>query len=141
MPRSKTYCARGAGHPPPCATPERMEKQRSYARTRERVVTPKDKARWNRAHKFTRLGITEERFNQMLEEQGYTCAMCREPFGDDYPQVDHDQCGRCIRGLLCLRCNTALGYIELYGDLAKAYLGRPASLVGGRGFEPPTSTV
>jgi hypothetical protein len=64
--------------------------------------------------------------------------MCHEPFGDAFPQADHDHrccekqvkataktCGECIRGLLCFRCNTALGYIEKYGGLAKAYLDRP----------------
>jgi len=35
-----------------------------------RVVPPEDKARWYRAHKFNRYGITPDRFNQMLEGQG-----------------------------------------------------------------------
>jgi Recombination endonuclease VII len=137
MPRKKTYCERGAGPPPPCATPEAMERQRQRAAAARpsRVVTPDAKARWNRAHKFVRLGITEERFNELLEVQGYACAMCRAPFGDAFPQVDHDHnccepdptghaksCGKCVRGLLCFRCNTALGYVEMYGDLARAYI-------------------
>jgi Recombination endonuclease VII len=64
----------------------------------------------------------------MLEAQGYACAMGREPFEENQLiYVDHDhaccpvppgaqttRCGKCVRGLLCFRCNTALGYIEAY---------------------------
>ena len=72
----------------------------------------------------------------MLEEQGYACAMGGEPFQDgDMIYIDHDHtlgchpgekeaCDRCRRGLLCLRCNVAVGYIERYDDLARAYLGK-----------------
>ena len=73
----------------------------------------------------------------MLEEQDYACAMCPTLFEDGDPVfIDHDHnccpdekrsCGRCVRGLLCLRCNVAVGYIERYGDLARAYLGKTAT--------------
>lgn len=72
----------------------------------------------------------------MLEAQGHACAMCAKTFGEgDRIFADHDHtccpkqvkataktCGRCVRGLLCFRCNTALGYIENYGALARQYL-------------------
>jgi hypothetical protein len=29
-----------------------------------------------------------------------------------------------VRGLLCLTCNIALGYIEAYGETARAYLSQ-----------------
>lgn len=58
--------------------------------------------------------------------------MCFRPFeeGQD-PSIDHDHgcctdekssCGRCVRGLLCLSCNTALGIIQSKYELALAYL-------------------
>lgn len=68
------------------------------------------------------------------EAQGYACATCHEPSGDAFPRADHNHtchefqpkaqaraCEKCFRGLPCFRCNTALGYIEKYGALAKAY--------------------
>jgi hypothetical protein len=77
----------------------------------------------------------------MLAGQGQACAMCRRPFKKgERVCADHDHaccppspttaktCGKCIRGLLCFRCNTALGYIELYRDRADAYLARSAAL-------------
>jgi recombination endonuclease VII len=140
MPRKQANCARGAGHPPPCATPEAMERQRQRAAervlVRGRSVNPVVKFRWRQAYKLQRYGLTKERFDQMLESQGYACAMGGEPFDEDQRIfIDHDHaccpvspraqtrcCGKCVRGLLCFRCNTALGYVEMYGELARAYL-------------------
>ena len=34
-------------------------------------------------------------------------------------------CGKCVRGLLCLSCNTTLGLIERKYELAQAYLDNP----------------
>jgi hypothetical protein len=143
MPRKQTYCARGAGHPPPCATPEAMERQRQRAAERRptRVVASEAKARWNKTHKFVRFGITEERFEEMLEAQGHACAICREPFRDQRVCLDHDHaccpvpakgharsCGKCLRGLLCVRCNTWLGLMETYGRAVGEYLAGSAKM-------------
>ena len=65
MPRKQANCARGAGHPPPCATPEAMERQRQRAAERVlvhgRSVNPVVKALWRQAYKLQRYGLTEER--------------------------------------------------------------------------------
>jgi hypothetical protein len=117
-------------------TRERKTTRRHGTRTRD---DPAAKARWNRAHRFIRLGISEERFNELLEEQGDACAICREPFDDRRICADHDHsccpaqpkssaktCGECVRGLLCVRCNTWLGWMEKYGERARAYLDSSA---------------
>src|SRR6185437_1040200 len=62
--------------------------------------------------------LTVKEFDRILEEQDGACAIC----GEDEPTkkgwaVDHDHgccpgavtCGNCIRGILCSRCNQALG--------------------------------
>lgn len=112
-----------------------MEEARARRRGVKRVVTKEEKARWTKSHKFVRLGIAEGKFNELLAVQRYACAMCLKPFEGERPQVDHDHsccprrdkkptrtCGKCIRGLLCFRCNTALGYYERYGIRAEIYL-------------------
>jgi hypothetical protein len=140
MPRKQTYCARGPDHPPPCATPEAMERQRTRNAGRERIRPPEAVKRWRAKFRLSRYGLTDETFSRLLEIQQNACAMCFEPFQDGQPVfVDHDHaccpdekksCGRCVRGLLCLRCNVALGYIERMGELARSYLDRPPALVG-----------
>ncbi len=64
-------------------------------------------------------GLTEEDYEAMDEVQGHACAICdgqddrvRED-GTPYPlSVDHDHSTNRIRGLLCHRCNTALGLFK-----------------------------
>lgn len=74
-------------------------------------------------------------YSELLATQGGRCAMCRqEPSDTRNMSVDHDHsccpgehsCGNCVRGLLCLRCNTTLGLIEDEDLMRRAftYLGR-----------------
>jgi hypothetical protein len=61
--------------------------------------------------------LTPEQFDAMLAAQGGCCAICRaaEPGGRRVGTwcVDHDHETGAVRGLLCARCNRALG---LFGD-------------------------
>jgi hypothetical protein len=137
MPRAKTHCARRPEHTPPCASPERLAgwRQRGAKNRTNRVVPPETKARWNRVYRHSRYNITQRQFDWLMEVQGYACAMCPEPFTEDSVIcIDHDHaccpgekksCGKCIRGLLCLSCNAALGHIERKLKLAQAYLAEP----------------
>lgn len=128
-------CARTQGHGGPCASPESMENHRAHRRGQKRTYDPEAVLRWRSGYRFTKYGLTEEAFRARLASQGGTCAMCHEPFkGDQRIYVDHDHaccpdegrsCGKCVRGLLCLRCNAALGHIERMRDLAEAYLSDP----------------
>jgi hypothetical protein len=97
-----------------------------------RRTDPAARTRWNLAYKFSRYGMTQEQFDELLEEQGHACAMCLADFEDGQRIcIDHDHacceeekssCGECLRGLLCLSCNTALGQIEKKYEMARAYL-------------------
>lgn len=140
MPRKKARCARVRGHKGECRTQAALADHRWQKKTERRRGSREEqlanRRRWNRTYKFTRLGITEEEFNALLEKQGHACAICRSPFEDGKRIcADHDHaccpvqphaiaktCGKCIRGLLCVKCNTWLGWMEKYGDLARVYL-------------------
>ena len=57
-------------------------------------------------------GVTPEQFEQMLEQQGGTCAICATDQWDSKgrgPSVDHDHATGKVRGLLCASCNNGLG--------------------------------
>lgn len=96
---------------------------------------------WARANKKKTQGHTryhkyrlrEEDFIDLIEKQSGLCAICEEEFTGT-PYVDHDHsccdsvptCGNCVRGLLCSRCNTFVGYIEKKNvtDKAVEYLSK-----------------
>jgi hypothetical protein len=136
MPRAKEYCARRPGHEDDCRTAAAMADNR--ARKTERRIGQRDpdaRRRWNQTYKLSRYGLTQADFDRLLEVQDYACAMCHEPFTEGQPIfIDHDHaccpgekssCGRCVRGLLELGCNIALGYIERRYEMARAYLDSP----------------
>ena len=58
--------------------------------------------------------ISEEQYNELLDEQGGCCAICRRP--QDYFRkrfaVDHNHETGKVRGLLCPNCNQALGHMR-----------------------------
>lgn len=74
-----------------------------------------------RSNLWYKYRLTVEAYEALLEAQGSACAICRIGAPTDIRtsrfHVDHDHaccpgtrsCGKCIRGLLCHACNTALG--------------------------------
>jgi len=71
----------------------------------------------HRKHLLDVYGITEDHYMQILEEQGGVCAICHQPEtrqsnGKNLPLiVDHCHTTNVVRGLLCFKCNTALGFL------------------------------
>jgi hypothetical protein len=63
-----------------------------------------------KSHLKRKYGLTPEAYDSLFAEQGGGCAICRRsPRGPIAFHIDHDhETGR-IRGLLCFRCNNALG--------------------------------
>lgn len=60
-----------------------------------------------------RYGLSMEEFNRMKELQLNVCAICKEPCNSGHDlSVDHNHTTGQVRGLLCKRCNLALGYLR-----------------------------
>lgn len=90
------------------------KKSEEVVRERNAKRVAKDR-RWWLQNSY---GLSVERYDELLNEFGGRCWICREfcPTGRRL-SVDHDRaccsghksCGGCIRGLLCFACNTSLG--------------------------------
>lgn len=71
---------------------------------------------------LSKYGLTRITYREMLDAQGGTCALCQGPQWGSASRfaVDHDHdccpgtntCGKCVRGLLCNACNSALGMMQ-----------------------------
>lgn len=65
-----------------------------------------------------RYGLTKDDFMSLHEKQGGKCAICGQP---RRLMVDHCHTSGRVRGLLCAKCNTAIGYLgEDPGVMANA---------------------
>lgn len=76
-----------------------------------------------------KLGLTLQQYNKLLEMQNGKCAVCQiaESNGHGRFHVDHDhsccpgrmKCGNCALGLVCSKCNLAMGSFKDSSDLIK----------------------
>jgi hypothetical protein len=69
-------------------------------------LTPEKKVERHRKWLLAQYGMTLEDFEEMAEEQDYSCAICLEVRA---LVVDHNHETGEVRGLLCNECNMALG--------------------------------
>lgn len=94
-----------------------MARYRARARSDGRLALAE-----RRQHLKHTYGLTLEDFDAMVEQQGGRCAICHRvpPYR---LCVDHDHEDGRVRGLLCVRCNSALGVFERNRQGFADYLG------------------
>lgn len=108
---------------------------REAGRAQSRMWRERNPEKVRAAKRKHRYGITGQEYTRLLAAQGERCAICRtaDPGAGQTWNVDHDHgccpgersCGRCVRGLLCKRCNTGVGMFRDDPDrlaAAAAYL-------------------
>lgn len=68
-------------------------------------------------------GLEPEEFHRMMSSQKEQCATCKKDFnwGDKQtkPHIDHCHKSGVIRGILCNKCNTTLGWLSDQPDTLK----------------------
>lgn len=75
----------------------------------------KNPARMRSLRYLRKYGLTIERFDEMLADQGDKCAICGDgsrPHKLHFPLVDHCHATNKVRGILCQRCNHGIGLFK-----------------------------
>ena len=89
-----------------CKACDRTEKRKRDKRTTEERAAK---------HLFNTYGITPEERDALRRLQGNCCAICKttDP-GGRHGNFHIDHCHKTgqVRGLLCYRCNSAIGYLQ-----------------------------
>lgn len=85
------------------------------------AMTKAERRIYHRAwHVGRRFNLTTLEYEAMLDSQDHKCAICKKAetaisHHDGRPKalaVDHDHATGDVRGLLCTRCNRAIGYVD-----------------------------
>ena len=88
-------------------------------RSKEKYNNPVEKRRRRNLHLIKTYGISLDDYSLILERQGGVCAICKRGYKGTRNgieighHVDHDHATGKVRGVLCTRCNVALGQ---FGD-------------------------
>lgn len=70
---------------------------------KEQYENTKDNSRFKNLE--IRYGVDRQRYDLILESQNGCCDICKEPFGDQTPEVDHVDAPFHVRGLVHKSCN------------------------------------
>lgn len=101
---------------------QREWRKANYDPVKQRVRYEKNRVYRANADMVRKYGITLEDYNRMLEAQGGHCAICPRVPGTKRLPVDHNHDTGAVRGILCDRCNRAIGLLGDSTDLLESAL-------------------
>lgn len=98
------------GHTRQCLKARQESRKKVPSRSR-RDEWPSSRPEAERNYRYLReYGISLADYQRMYEAAGGKCEICKKP--QDVLRIDHDHGTAVVRGLLCNRCNLALGQLE-----------------------------
>src|ERR1051326_4115111 len=121
--------ADGVGECAVCGPIQAIPAYKANARLPWQCPTPV-RANWRRQNARRSLGAKELRLS-FIPANGIQCAICAKPLTVETAEVDHDHeicghrqamkpyCDKCVRGILCGSCNTAIGKLRDNPDLMR----------------------
>ena len=107
-----------------CKACEKTYRQSYYLKNRERIIErttqyhlahPEQKIKASKSHAFRKkYNITIDQRDAQFEKQGRRCAICKTADCDSSRDwhTDHNHQNGEFRGILCWRCNSALGFVK-----------------------------
>jgi hypothetical protein len=95
---------------------QRENPERHTQRQREYAESGKKKIADRKSHLKRKYGLTTDEYEGLLASQGGRCAICGNPDADN---VDHDHETGKVRGILCFKCNVAIGLVDEDSDRAR----------------------
>ena len=92
-------------------------KARGKDREKYKIAYSNDPERFKKYYRkaslLNKYGLTTEDYNKMLDQQNGVCKICKQVcITNEVLSVDHCHTTGKIRGLLCMKCNSALGYFK-----------------------------
>ena len=119
------------------------EKYEEWKRRNREENKPRRTIQERRGHLRRKYGLTLEEYDFLRVAQNHRCAICDQP-EEGGLHIDHHHESGLIRGLLCGKCNKAIGLLKedpgLF-DAASSYLQRTQPPLGcGDKERPPIRT-
>lgn len=98
----------------------------SRSNTYRKALSSEERSSRDFQKKLKRFGLTEKAYFDLLEAQNGLCFLCQKAEKTAKSlAIDHDHITGKVRGLLCTRCNLALGWYEkITGSKIDSYLER-----------------
>jgi hypothetical protein len=101
--------AKKDGHSDECKSCGRVRNRKHYVNNKEKWHASTERSRRRRLY-----GMEEGDYEKLLEKQKGRCAICGTdtPTGRGKFHIDHCHSSGVVRGLLCSRCNQAIGLLQ-----------------------------